>query len=412
MNARVIPMRVDVAVIGRGAVGVATALGFARAGRSVAVVGPERAVILPEPGADNRVFALSSHSRRLLETLGVWQAIPPERLAAVTDMRVQPEGGRIDRSLDFSAYEARADALAWIVENSALNHALAQALGFSSIRRVDAALSTLTCGPRDPFARLQFDDGRSLEARLVVGADGARSSVRELARIGSRWRDYPQRALVANFDGEWPHRGIAWQWFGEHGILALLPLARGPQGEHRYSIVWSAPLALADQLQMLPPDALAARVEAVSAGVAGRLRLISRVESHPLRLGRVESLIAPRLALVGDAAHGIHPLAGQGMNLGFGDVVDLLAALATADDPGARLILRRYERARAEPVLSMQALTDGLQRLFDPQGLEGWQPFDRPIRALRDLGWDVIARSDWLRNRLIEQAAGRPTLGG
>ncbi len=411
MNARVIPMRVDVAVVGRGAVGVATALGLARAGRSVALVGPAPATGLPSPGTDNRVFALSAHSRHLLESQGVWQAIDLDRWTAVTDMRVQPEGGRVDRSLSFSAYEARTDALAWIVEGAALNQALNQALSFSPIRCVDAALAALTCGPRDPFARLQFSDGRSLEARLVVGADGARSSVREFARIGSRWRDYPQQALVANFQTEWPHRGIAWQWFGSQGILALLPLAAGERGEHRYSMVWSAPLALADTLMTLAPEALAERVETFSAGVAGRLRLISPVDVHPLRLGRVDSLIAPRLALVGDAAHGIHPLAGQGMNLGFGDVIDLLATLDGADDPGARLVLRRYERARAEPILTLQTLTDGLQRLFDPQGLGSWQPFDRPILALRDLGWDLIARSDWLRNRLIEQAMGRTTLG-
>jgi ubiquinone biosynthesis UbiH/UbiF/VisC/COQ6 family hydroxylase len=406
MNARVIPMRVDVAVVGRGAIGMASALALAREGRSVALIGPEPPQSRLSPGQDNRVFALSARSRSVLEPLGVWAALPPERLEAVTDMRVHPSGATRERSLDFSAYAAGVDALAWIVENGALSQALSQALGFSPVRLVEGTLAALTAGPRDAYARVLLDDGRSLEARLVIGADGAQSAVRERAGIAADWRDYPQRAVVANFDCTRPHRGIAWQWFGSHGVLALLPLPAGAGSGGRFSIVWSAPLALAEQLCNASPQALAERVEAMSDRVAGAMALISRVDSYPLRIGRMAALIGPRVALVGDAAHGVHPLAGQGMNLGFGDLFDLLGALRGAEDPGERLTLRRYERSRAEPVLTMQTLTDGLQKIFDPDTLAAWSPLDRPIQWARDLGWDVVARSSLLKRLLSARALG------
>jgi ubiquinone biosynthesis UbiH/UbiF/VisC/COQ6 family hydroxylase len=270
-------MRVDVAVVGRGAIGMAAALALAREGRSVALIGPEPPQPRLPPGLDNRVFALSARSRSVLEPLGVWGALPPERLATVSDMRVHPSGATRERSLDFSAYAAGVDALAWIVENGALSHALSQALAFSPVRIVDGTLAALTAGPRDAHARVLLEDGRSLEARLVIGADGARSAVRERAGIDADWRDYPQRGLVANFDCTRPHRGIAWQWFGPHGVLALLPLPAGAGSAGRFSIVWSAPLALAEELSSCSPQALAERVEAMSDGVAGKMTLVSRV---------------------------------------------------------------------------------------------------------------------------------------
>lgn len=401
-----IPMRVDVAVVGRGAVGMAAALALSREGRSVALVGPDPERHRLPPGADNRVFALSAQTRALLEPLGIWSAIEECRICPVSDMRVQPDGGGQARSLEFSAFEAGVDALAWIVESSALTHALSQALSFSAVRSVDAVISGLDYAPSASTARLRFSEGGALEARLVVGADGAGSAVRQFAGIGSEWRDYPQHALVANFDTEFPHRRIAWQWFGEHGILALLPLPPGETTAGRYSIVWSAPVSLADELRSLPGEALAARVQDVSDHVAGRMRLISDVSVHPLRFGRVASMIGARIALVGDAAHGVHPLAGQGMNLGFGDLADLVKSLRGSADPGSRLVLRRYERSRAEPVRTMQMLTDTLQKIFDPATLAALRPFDRPISLCRDLGWDLVSRSGWLRRVLISHAMG------
>ncbi len=406
MTARVIPMRVDIAVVGRGLVGMAAALAFARAGRSVALIGPEAPPPQYLPGRDPRVYALSAQTRALLEPLGIWGAIAPDRIASVTDMRVYPESGGQSRGLHFSAFETGVEALAWITENGALAQSLRQALQFSPVRPVEGRLAGVSCGPRDAFARLQLEDGRAFEARLVVGADGMRSATRELARIPSEWRDYPQHALVANFDCERPHRHIAWQWFGEYGILALLPLPPGPDAPGRYSMVWSAPVVLAEHLRQLEADALCRQVEAASASVAGSMTLISEVAVHPLQMGRVSTLIGPRLALIGDAAHGVHPLAGQGMNLGFGDLADLVSATSAGDDPGARAALRRYERSRAEPVLAMQTLTDTLQKLFDPNGLAPLQPLDRPVALLRDLGWDLIARSGWVKRALITHAMG------
>jgi len=406
MTTAPLPARVDIAVVGRGAVGMAAALALAREGRSVALIGPDP-VRPPVPtGADNRVFALSAPSRALLEPLGVWGAIDAARMAPVTDMRVHPAGGTQTRSLSFTAFESGIEALAWIVENSALARALAQALAFSTVRTFDASIAGLDPASSAHYARLRFNDGRALEARLVIGADGAQSAVREFAGISSVWHDYPHHALVANFDTELPHRHIAWQWFGEHGILALLPLAPGPSAAGRFSIVWSAPIGLAETLRELQGEALAERVQEVSDHVAGRMKLISAVSVHPLRLGRVSTMISPRVALVGDAGHGVHPLAGQGMNLGFGDLTDLVTALRGERDPGARLVLRRYERARAEPVQVMQALTDSLQKLFDPSALHTIRPFDRPLVLVRDLGWDLISRSGWLRRALVAHAIG------
>lgn len=406
MSAFEVPLRVDIAVVGRGAVGMAAALAFARQGRSVALIGPDSLRPLAPAGTDTRVFALSAQSRALLEPMGVWGAIDAARIAPVTDMRVHPSGGTQARMLSFSAFEAGVEALAWIVENGALIHALHQALAFSTVRVLDASISGFESAASAHHARLNLADGRALEARLVIGADGASSAVREFAGITSVWSDYPHHALTANFDTDLPDRHIAWQWFGEHGVLALLPLPRGAHLGGRYSIVWSAPLALAEELRALPADALAARVEEVSDHVAGRMKLISGVGVHPLRLGRVSTMIGPRLALVGDAAHGVHPLAGQGMNLGFGDLDDLLAALKGVGDPGTYLALRRYERSRAEPVKAMQALTDMLQKIFDPVALARFSPLDRPLVLARDLGWDLISRSAWTRRALITHAIG------
>ena len=180
---------------------------------------------------------------------------------------------------------------------------------------------------------------------------------------------------------------------------------RAPAG--RVSMVWSAPLELADALQAMPAGELAARVQAAAGSALGTMTPISRVEAFPLRLGRVASMIAPRVALVGDAAHLVHPLAGQGMNLGFGDVAALAGALRERErgrDPGERLVLRRYERARAEPVMAMRSATDGLQRLFDPSRQPLPAALAPVVESVVALGWRAVASSGWLKRQLVSHA--------
>jgi len=399
----------DALVIGRGAVGAAAALGFAQCGMRVGLVAPATpAQVHPAPAArgpddwDARVFALSPASRTLLQRLRVWDALDASRIAPVYDMRVYPSTRPGAPELHFGAYEACVEALAWIVENDNLMSALDRALGFAGVVGVDGALASIdTTGHAG--ATVTLADGRSLQAKLVVGADGARSPLRGLLGIEALERDYPQRAVVANFATSKPHRDCAWQWFGDHGILALLPLP----GE-RCSIVWSASLPQADALGELDGEALALRVGEVSGHALGELRPITPAQTFPLRLIEVRRSIAQRVALVGDAAHVVHPLAGQGMNLGFGDVQVLLDTVRGREpfrDPGDPMLLRRYERARSEAVATMRLATDGLQRLFDPESEPALPALLAPLVGAREIGWRLVESSSWLKRRLIAHAA-------
>jgi len=415
-------MPADVAVVGRGAVGLATALALSRAGLRATLIGAPPAAEAGDEADpwDLRVFALSAATRALLESIGVWHALDAARVAPVYDMRVFPAFGSDRDALHFSAYEARVEALAWIVEQRNLLRALGQAVRFAGLPIVDERFDGVDADPRalpqasgsvpESTIPLRLEGGRRLSARLLVGADGAASRVRESAGLAWSVSDYPQRALVAHFDTERPHRDIAWQWFGRDGILALLPLppasaAGATQG--RVSMVWSAPHELADALVAMAPGELAERVQQAAGSALGTMTAISRVQAFPLRLGRVGSMIGPRLALVGDAAHLVHPLAGQGMNLGFGDVAALARLLrerGSGGDPGDRLLLRRYARARAEPVAAMRGATDALQRLFDPTRRPAPDTLAPLVELAVALGWRAVAGSRWLKRQLVAQA--------
>lgn len=406
MAANPISPRTEVAVVGRGPVGLATALALSRAGLQVTAIGA------PMPPDDEpwdlRVYALSPATRDLLDGIGVWHALDATRIAPVYDMRVHPAFGSTQRELHLSAYEGRVEALAWIAEQRNLVGALEQALRFAGLAVIDDKVAGLDTHGDPQAAELRLASGRRLKARLVIGADGAASRVREAAGLQWSLRDYPQRALVGHFRTERPHRDAACQWFGSDGILALLPLP-SPAGEPggRVSMVWSAPPELADHLQAMSAAELGARIESACGAIFGTMTPISRVVAFPLRLGRASAMTAARVALVGDAAHLLHPLAGQGMNLGLGDVValaDTLRSPQAARDPGERMLLRRYERARAEPVAAMRLVTDGLQRLFDPTG--GGVPglFRPAIDSALAFGWGAVARSGWLKRQLVAQA--------
>lgn len=376
-----------IAIAGAGHVGLAFACACPEL--SLELVDPAPAGPPPGEGYDLRIFAVSSGTRALLRDVGAWERMEASRLAPVRKMEVFGDGGA---SLSFSARPG--SALAWIVEAGRLAGALeaqAASLGHVAIRRgarVDRFEST------EAGARVVLWDGAILEAELLVGADGPDSAIR--AALGAPVDEHPygETAVVANFESERDHGHVARQWFRADGVLAWLPLPG-----RRISIVWSAPHAVAGELSALEAAALAARVRDAGGAALGDLKLISGVAGFPLRRVRVDRIVAPGVALIGDAAHGVHPLAGQGVNLGFQDareLADVLAGRSALERPGDLRVLRRYARARREDVTAMQFVTDGLDRLFasDAPGAS-W---------LRNAGLGLVDGQSWLKGALAERA--------
>ena len=389
------PLRFDVAVVGRGVVGLATALGLSQQGLKVALVGPPPRIHTPSSEApyDARIYALAPGSAALLEQLGVWGRVAADRVCPVERMRVFGDAGD---ELTFDAYAATVDRLATIVEESELTRVLDTACDYQpAIARIDAEFRAIDAQPSGAVD-LQLSDGRRLSVALLVGADGANSAVRAAAGLNAETKSYLQTALVANFECERTHLNTAWQWFTDEGVVALLPLPG-----NRVSLVWSAPEALASQLQALDSAALAERVAARSRHVLGTLTMIGAVHAFPLRLLTVRRLVGPSLALVGDAAHVVHPLAGQGLNLGLQDV-DALLEVVGEREPfracGDPVVLRRFERSRAESIGLMRFTTDGLARLFAVD--------DPVVRGARNAGMALVNRLTPLKSRLIRQALG------
>ena len=325
----------------------------------------------PAEAFDARVYALTPGNAAFLRQIDAW----PGRATPVHAMRIY---GDESSMLEFDAYAAGVPELAWIVEDAHLQAALWRDMDVFAPAQCRELRIERDC------VTLDLDD-RSIQARLVVGADGANSFVRERAGIGVRERDYGQRAVVANFRCEKPHRNIAFQWFQRGAVLALLPLA----GDH-VSMVWS---------RSTPVDDVCAEVEKVSGGLLGALELLGPPRSYPLRRLAAERLVAPRVALAGDAGHVIHPLAGQGLNLGLQDARALAQVLASREpqrDPGELGLLRRYERSRAEPILAMDTMVDSLFRLFAAESTLA--------ARLRNAGLNLTDRLPVIKNMLMRQA--------
>jgi len=382
----------DVAIVGAGLVGASLAAALARSDLSIALVEP-RAPAVPSAVWDSRIYAISPGSTAFLSQAGAWQALDDERIVHVEAMRIF--GDDPSSRLEFSAYDAGLRELAFIVEGGRLQWALWQCVSRAPQVRMFCPAACVALEPHAEYTDIALANGTILRAKLVVGADGAQSWVREQAGIKAVVRDYAQTAVVANFATALPHRDTAYQWFRAAGVLALLPLPG-----NRTSMVWSTGEAHARELLALDAASLAQRVCEASHGVLGALEVITAAAAFPLRLQRVDPLVKPRLALIGDAAHNVHPLAGQGVNLGFRDARELASVLCDRGaqaDCGDHALLRRYERARKEDVLTMQLATDGLQKLFASQAV-WWS-------RGRNFGLRLVESQPFLKSLLIKHAA-------
>ena len=399
----------DLVIVGAGITAsvmasLAVARGLTVAGR-VAVVAEQpapHAAAQPPTEADwgLRVFALSRASQRLLELCGVWPLLPPEKISAYERMCVWDAGGQAygPGSLDFDCAQLGEPNLGFIVDGDALQRQCRRAAAAAGVVSIDAGVEGIFVGEAD--AQIRLNDGRELRSQLLIAADGVDSTVRALLGIETAGHAYYQDALVAHVRTAKPHRHTAWQRFLPAGPLAFLPLSDG-----RCSIVWSATHAEAARLRSLDPVAFGAALAAASGEVLGACELTTPVASFPLKLQYALDYVRPRAVLVGDAAHAVHPLAGQGLNLALLDCATL-AEVLSGDSRGPEgrssyaepKMLRRYERRRkAENVLAATAM-DGLERLFSSTspvvarlrsaGLEavGKMPFMKRVLALRALG--------------------------
>lgn len=382
-------MKFDLVIVGAGLAGASLAAALRGSRLKIAVV-ESQPPARPE-GWDSRIYAISPANADFLTDIGLWQHLDSARLTPVYDMAIEGDaGGR----LDFSAYDCGLRELAWIVESGLMQREL-----WETIKRQHNL--TLLCPARpvslavdEDAATLTLDNGKTLTASLVVAADGARSWVREQVGIAATTTPYDEKGVVANFRCEKPHRNTAYQWFRKDGILAYLPLP-----DNMISIVWSAPDDVADALVALSPEALCQRVAAAGEHTLGALTLETPAAAFPLRLMRVPQPTAPRVALIGDAAHAIHPLSGHGINLGYQDakaLAELLGPLPAWRDPGEAALLASYARARAEETTLLQSTTHALNRLFKPDnGL---------LSGLRNLGLNLTNQIPVVRNALVRYA--------
>lgn len=388
-------MTQQIVVCGAGIVGLATALALARRKQPVAILAPRAAVPLALPGHYHpRVYAISPASQRFLDELGIWDDLPASRIAPVDAMEIHGDG---EGCVTLNAWQAAQPRLAWIVEATEIERVLAQAARLSGIAWIPDRCVGYQGGA------VLTESGTALRAELFVAADGAASPLRAAAGLAQHSSPYDAVGLVAHLDAALPHQDTAFQWFGDDGVLALLPLPdtdRGPQ----VSMVWSLRTAAARALQALPPEEQAARLQAdLARATQGRLGLLTmngKLHGFPLFLEHAQ-MAAPGIALAGDAAHRVHPLAGQGLNLGLGDA-QALATIVAGREPfrsaGDLRVLHRYQRARAEPLLAMRMATDGLYKLFGSRAA--------PLVWLRNAGMRWVDAMPAVKRRLIAGASG------
>jgi 2-octaprenyl-6-methoxyphenol hydroxylase len=391
--------RIDVLIGGAGFAGLALAIALRQG------LGPSFSVTVADPaltGAakDGRASAIVAAARRLFETIGVWQKVEAQPILdmVVTDSRLSDVVRPV--FLTFEGDVGPGEPFAHMIENAALLAALVEKAKDEGVTLRTAAVADLAF--TNDRVSVRLSDGDTLAAGLLIAADGARSAIRERAGIASQGFSYGQSAIVATVAHERDHRGRAEEHFLPAGPFAILPLKRDPSVGHRSSIVWTEQAHEAARIVALPDAEFHAELERRFGLHLGEIRVLGPRRVHPLGLSVARTFIADRLALVGDAAHVIHPIAGQGLNMGLKDVAALAEVIVDAArlglDPGSLAVLERYQRWRRFDTVAMGVATDGLNRLFSNQS--------DVLRLVRDLGLGVVDRLPALKHLFIREAAG------
>ncbi|RMQ95373.1 2-octaprenyl-3-methyl-6-methoxy-1,4-benzoquinol hydroxylase [Pseudomonas savastanoi pv. glycinea] len=393
-------IRADLLIVGAGMVGSALALALQGSGLNVIVVDGGPLSVKPfdaQAMFEPRVSALSAASKRILQRLGAWEGIASRRTSPYGEMQVWDGSGT--GQIHFSAASVHADVLGHIVENRVVQDALLDRLHDCDIGLLaNARLEQMRRSGDDWL--LTLADGRLLRAPLVIAADGANSAVRRLTGTQTREWDYQHHAIVTSVRTSNPHRKTAWQRFTDNGPLAFLPLQR--EGEHWCSIVWSVTPKEAERLTALDDDTFCRELEQAFEGRLGPVLAVDPRVCVPLRQRHAKRYVAEGLALIGDAAHTIHPLAGQGVNLGFLDAAVLAEVLLHANERGERLadvrVLSRFERRRMPHNLALMAAMEGFERLFQADQL--------PLRWLRNTGLKMVNQMPEAKATFVRQALG------
>ena len=394
MDKRMTDKPLDVAIAGAGIAGAALGVALSQTlGNSFAVAVFDPA-LAKEPAKDDRVVAIAGGARRLFEAIGVWERlgeVQPIRLMEITDSKLHDAVRQT--FLEFEEDE-EGEPFAHMVENRALILALREVAEEAEIELVASGINSYSAD--ESFARFEAN-GKEYRARLLAAADGAQSKLRSLAKIQTIARGYDQSGIVATIGHARAHNGKAVQHFLPSGSFAILPLTG-----KRSSIVWTEGSAEAKRIVALSPQEFLAELELRFGLQLGELEVLSPARAYPLQLSIARSFVGERLALVGDAAHVIHPLAGQGLNMGLRDVAALAECIADNArlglDPGDRDVLARYQRWRRADTVAMGLATDGLNRLFSNESTA--------LKYLRDLGLGLVDRAPGLKKFFAREAAG------
>ncbi len=380
----------DIVIVGAALVGASAAVTLAKQGFKVALVDRKSPLVaLANAEWDSRIYAISPGNADWLKDLGVWQRMDAERVTPIAEMQIW--GDAIAEALNFNAEDTFANNLGYILESSALEQAL-----WDELQTLDVDISigyeATLFEANEQGASLQLSDGRQLKAKLMIAADGGNSWLREQAGLTQQKTVYEHVGVVANFEVELPHQHIARQWFVDDGVMAWLPSAG-----NRISMVFSTKHS--QNLMALSPTELAEQVAQAGGNVLGKMHCITPAVAFPLVKQKASALISNRLVLTGDAAHQVHPMAGQGVNLGFRDVVELAQVLAERNplaDIGDRFLLRRYERARKADVIAIQGLTHALYTAFDSK--------QALVRTARNWGLSLPNKHPIIKRALMKQA--------